>query len=138
MFDYFCSMIKIVPLFLSDVAGSEILLIMLFVLLFFGSNAIPGIARSMGRTMRQIKDASQEVQEEIRKSAGDMKGDFEIQNRLNQTVKQYTRPFEEQATEMSQSIDDQSARPNKPTEFTPTQSIPLDQLDQFEQGEKNK
>ncbi len=60
-------------LFLSDIAGSEILLILVFILIFFGSKSIPGIARTFGRTIRQIKDASQELQSEIKKSGLDIK-----------------------------------------------------------------
>lgn len=47
----------------------EIAVILLFVLLFFGSESIPNIARTLGRGMRQIKDATSEIQSEIRKSA---------------------------------------------------------------------
>lgn len=47
----------------------EIAVILLFVLLFFGSESIPNIARTLGRGMRQIKDATSEIQNEIRKSA---------------------------------------------------------------------
>lgn len=47
----------------------EIVVILLFVLLFFGSESIPNIARTLGRGLRQIRDASSEIQTEIRKSA---------------------------------------------------------------------
>lgn len=47
----------------------EIAIILLFVLLFFGSESIPNIARTLGRGMRQIRDATSEIQTEIRKSA---------------------------------------------------------------------
>jgi sec-independent protein translocase protein TatA len=68
-------------LFLSDVAGSEVVLILLFILMFFGSKSIPGIAKTMGRTMRQIKDASQDLQNEIKKSGVDIKNDLNL-NRM--------------------------------------------------------
>jgi sec-independent protein translocase protein TatA len=47
----------------------EIMLILLFILLFFGSESIPNIARTLGRGLRQIRDAGNEIQQEIRKSA---------------------------------------------------------------------
>ena len=47
----------------------EIFIILLFILLFFGSESIPSIARTMGRGMRQIRDATSEIKTEIRKSA---------------------------------------------------------------------
>ena len=52
-------------LILNDLAGSEILLILVFVLIFFGSKSIPGLAKTMGRTIRQVKDASADIQNEI-------------------------------------------------------------------------
>lgn len=100
------------PLFLSDIAGSEILLILLFILIFFGSKSIPGIARTMGRTIRQIKDASQEVQNEIKKSGGDIKGDFNLQRMVDDTVSDIEKPFREQAKAIDQNFD-----------FTPPQSF---------------
>ena len=65
-------------LLLDDIAGSEILLILVFILIFFGSKSIPGIAKTLGKTMRQIKDASQDIQNEIKKSGGDFKKDLNL------------------------------------------------------------
>jgi len=92
------------PLFLSDIAGSEILLILVFVLMFFGSKSIPGIARTMGRTIRQIKDASQEVQDEIRKSGGDIKTDFNLQKIMDDTKSSIAAPFQEHARTLDQAM----------------------------------
>lgn len=91
-------------LFLSDVAGSEVLLILLFVLMFFGSKSIPGIARTMGKTMRQIKDASQDLQDEIRKSGVDMKNDLNIGRMLEETAQEIERPFYEETRAMNSAI----------------------------------
>lgn len=100
-----------IPLFLGDVAGSEILLIMLFILIFFGANSIPGIARTMGRTMRQIKDASQEVQNEIRKSGGDIKADFNLQKMVDDSVNDIAQPFKEHARTLDQALEFEPPRP---------------------------
>jgi len=56
-----------------DISGGEIFIILLVALIFFGSKGIPDIARTLGRTVRQIKDASQDVQREIRKGASEVK-----------------------------------------------------------------
>jgi Sec-independent protein translocase protein TatA len=37
--------------------------------LFFGSKSIPKIARSLGRGMRQLRDASQQIQDDIKSTA---------------------------------------------------------------------
>ena len=47
-------------------------MIVLFILMFFGSKSIPKIARTLGRGMRQFRDASQEIQREITDSARDI------------------------------------------------------------------
>ena len=45
--------------------GSEWLLIILFVIIFFGAKRIPELARSLGRGIREFKDATKGVQNEI-------------------------------------------------------------------------
>jgi len=69
-----------VPL-IFDIGGGELLVIMLFVLLFFGSKGIPDVARTMGRTLRQLRDATADVQREIEKGASDVKKGFEDQRK---------------------------------------------------------
>jgi sec-independent protein translocase protein TatA len=53
-------------LFLESIGTGELLLIMLFVLFFFGSKKIPELARGLGRGMREMKDAMQGIQNDIR------------------------------------------------------------------------
>ncbi|XOV92011.1 MAG: twin-arginine translocase TatA/TatE family subunit [Bacteroidota bacterium] len=45
--------------------GWEILVIALFVIIFFGAKKIPEIARGMGRGIREFKDATKEIKNEI-------------------------------------------------------------------------
>lgn len=52
-------------LFLGDVGGSEMLLIMVVILIFFGANKIPELARGLGKGIREFKDASREIRSEI-------------------------------------------------------------------------
>ena len=125
-----------IPLFLSDVGGSEILLILVFILVFFGSKSIPGIARTMGRTIRQIKDASQEVQNEIKKSASDMTGDMNLNRIVDDAKQTIEAPFREHARTLDQAmsdtiVDSRIQRPQtmvKPLNDTPAQ--PLDQQEE--------
>ena len=53
-------------LFLESLGGGELLVILLFVLLFFGSKNIPSLARGLGKGIREFKDAMNGVQSEIR------------------------------------------------------------------------
>ncbi|NEN22862.1 twin-arginine translocase TatA/TatE family subunit [Cryomorpha ignava] len=58
---------------LFGVSGGEIFVILLFILIFFGADKIPGIARTMGRTIRQVKDATSDIQRDIQNSANSVK-----------------------------------------------------------------
>ena len=69
---------------LFDISGGELMVVMLFVLLFFGSKGIPDIARTIGRTMRQMRDASNEVQREIHRNTHDVRRAVEQQRRAFQ------------------------------------------------------
>lgn len=52
-------------------------MILLFVLLLFGSKRIPDIARNLGRGIRQFKDAAEDVQRDITNSVTDVKRQIE-------------------------------------------------------------
>lgn len=52
-------------LFLGDLGGGEIMLIMVVILIFFGANKIPELARGLGKGIREFKDASSEIRNEI-------------------------------------------------------------------------
>ncbi|MBK8582450.1 MAG: twin-arginine translocase TatA/TatE family subunit [Flavobacteriales bacterium] len=58
---------------LFDISGGELIIVLLFVLIFFGSKGIPDMARTMGRMMRQVRDAGSEVQREIHKGANEVR-----------------------------------------------------------------
>ena len=52
-------------LFLGDLGGGEIMLIMVVILIFFGANKIPELARGLGKGIREFKDASREIRSEF-------------------------------------------------------------------------
>lgn len=59
------------------ISGPEIIVVFLIFLLLFGAKSIPGLARTMGRAMRQFKDASQDIQREMGNAAGEVKKQVE-------------------------------------------------------------
>jgi Sec-independent protein translocase protein TatA len=91
-------------LFFNDVSGSEVLVILIFILMFFGSKSIPGIARTFGRTIRQIKDASTELQEEIRKSGVDVKKDLNLTGLIKESTAELSQPLDQMASDLDQSV----------------------------------
>ncbi|MEM9673752.1 MAG: twin-arginine translocase TatA/TatE family subunit [Bacteroidota bacterium] len=51
--------------FIGGLGGWDIMIILVFVLIFFGASKIPEIARGMGRGIREFKDATKEIKDEI-------------------------------------------------------------------------
>ena len=51
------------------ISGPEILFIGLIVLLVFGADKIPEISKGLGKGIRVVKDATEEVKSEIKKGA---------------------------------------------------------------------
>jgi len=119
-------------LFLNDIAGSEVLLILAFILIFFGSKSIPGIARTFGRTIRQIKDASSELQSEIKKSGMDTKNDLNLSSLIQETAEDIKRPLDQYVSDLDNAVKfdppRQSHMPiNIPVE-TEVESIKINQI----------
>ena len=60
--------IRFPSLAILDVGGTEILMIMLVVLLLFGSKRIPDLARSLGKSIREFKKAASSLEEELKRA----------------------------------------------------------------------
>jgi len=59
-------------LFLGDLGGGEILVVLTAILLLFGTDKLPGLARSVGRGMREFNDAKKQIKDEIERSVKDI------------------------------------------------------------------
>ncbi|HIP32674.1 MAG TPA: twin-arginine translocase TatA/TatE family subunit [Crocinitomicaceae bacterium] len=103
-------------LIFNDIAGSEILLILVFVLIFFGSKSIPTLARTFGRTIRQIKDASADIQSEIKKSGMDIKKDLNLKGIIEETANDIQKPLDQMAVDIDSAMKYEQKRvvPNLP------------------------
>jgi sec-independent protein translocase protein TatA len=51
------------------IGGGELIFIMFIVLMLFGSDKVPEIARTMGKAMAQLKHATNDIKNEIQKGA---------------------------------------------------------------------
>ena len=60
------------------IGGPEIIIVLLFVVMFFGSKKIPELAKGLGKAMREVKDASNDIKKEIRDSSNSIKDDLDI------------------------------------------------------------
>ena len=61
------------------IGGAEIVIVLLFIIMFFGSKKIPEIARGIGKGIREVRDASNEIKKEIRESANSVNDDFDLE-----------------------------------------------------------
>ncbi len=60
------------------ISGAEIGFIIFIVLMVFGADKVPEIARGLGKGMRQIKNATNDIKNEITKSAHQQGIDIDI------------------------------------------------------------
>jgi len=50
-----------------NIGGSELFLILLIVLVFFGAKKLPDLAKGLGQGIREFRKAAKDVQEEVEK-----------------------------------------------------------------------
>lgn len=81
------------------ISGAEIFVILLIVVMVFGADKLPEIARGLGKGMRQIKDATNDIKREIKNSAE--KNDIDVDivsnvkkeiNKVTDNIEDYSRP----------------------------------------------
>lgn len=93
-----------IPLFLNDISGSEILVIMLFILIFFGSKSIPSIAKTIGKGLYQIRNATAEIQHEIKNSVSEITTDINIKNILTEKQEELLAPMDQIYSEIENTM----------------------------------
>ena len=60
-------MINSIPLFPGLPGGPELLIVLLIIVLLFGANKLPQLARSSGQAMGEFRRGRQEIEEELQK-----------------------------------------------------------------------
>jgi sec-independent protein translocase protein TatA len=126
-----------IPLLFEDIAMSEIVVIMLVVLLFFGAKSIPGIAKTLGRTLYEFRNAQSELQREIQKSGMDIKKDMNFSELLKETTEEIRQPLDQVSTEINNTMEFKGSASSEVTSGNPQieptnieenpKNIPLDQ-----------
>ncbi len=81
------------------ISGPEIFIVLLIVVMLFGSDKLPEIARGLGKGMRQIKDATNDIKREIKNSAEKHDIDLDVAskvkdefNKVKDDVEDFTKP----------------------------------------------
>jgi sec-independent protein translocase protein TatA len=96
------------------IGGGELVFIMFIVLMLFGSDKVPEIARSMGKAMAQLKNATNDIKSEIQKgvesngldskSLSDMTGN--INSQISKAKEELLGDTVTQANKIKEDIED--------------------------------
>jgi sec-independent protein translocase protein TatA len=108
------------------IGGSEIIFILIISVMLFGADKIPEIARTLGKGMAQLKNATEEIKSEINKSAQnngiDVQGATNSINHEIESAKQnFTRiadnigesPLSKEISDLKSSVEDSPEGPIK-------------------------
>ncbi|AUC85739.1 twin-arginine translocase TatA/TatE family subunit [Polaribacter sp. ALD11] len=68
------------------ISGPEIMVIMLIVVMVFGADKIPEIARGLGKGIRQVKDATNDIKREIKDSSDKVSVDTDITKDITKEI----------------------------------------------------
>jgi len=77
------------------ISGAEIGFILFIVLLVFGADKVPEIARGLGKAMRQVKDATNDIKSEISKGAEKQGIDIDITKDVQKQIDQVKEDVDE-------------------------------------------
>jgi len=69
------------------VSGGEIFVVLVIVLMLFGADKIPGIAKGLGKGMRQLKDATNDIKREISETAEKQGIDTDLAKEFKNDIK---------------------------------------------------
>ena len=88
------------------ISGPEIMVIMLIVVMVFGADKIPEIARGLGKGIRQVKDATNDIKKEIKDSSEKHGIDTDITKDLNKGISDDFKRVKKEMSKVKDNIDD--------------------------------
>lgn len=77
------------------IGGPEIFVILLIVVMVFGADKIPEIARGLGKGIRQVKDATNDIKKEINDSAKKQGVDTDLTKDIQKKIDAVKNNFED-------------------------------------------
>jgi sec-independent protein translocase protein TatA len=84
------------------IGGGELVFIIFIALMLFGADKIPDIARTLGKGMAQLKNATNEIKSEITKSADSNDLDFNnLTNNFTKEIDSVKQGFNKMITDNS-------------------------------------
>lgn len=107
-----------------NIGGGELFFIVLVIIMFFGSKKIPELARGIGKGLREIKNATNDIQQEIRDSTKDITKitdgvsvEKQVKNFIDQSL------MSEEKTSSDNTSEQQPSQPNTVPQSKTTQSV---------------
>lgn len=85
----------ILQVFFLFISGVEIGFILFIVLLVFGADKVPEIARGLGKAMRQVKDATNDIKSEITKGMDKQGIDIDITKDVRKEIDKVKEDIDE-------------------------------------------
>ena len=77
------------------IGGPEIFIIILIVVMIFGADKIPEIARGLGKGMRQVKEATNDIKKEINNSAKEQGIDTDLAKDIKDEISNVKESIDE-------------------------------------------
>jgi len=68
------------------IGAPEVMIVILIVVMLFGADKIPEIARGLGKGMRQVKDATNDIKREINNSAEKHNIDLDVTKDIKKEI----------------------------------------------------
>ncbi len=99
-FIYLCNMSYL----LYFISGAEIAVIVFVVLLVFGADKVPEIARTVGKTVKSIREATDDIKYEITKESHKVK---ETSVDLKKEVEDQTKSIEKETQSFKEEVEEQ-------------------------------
>ncbi len=72
------------------ISGAEIFVVLVIVVMLFGADKLPEIARGLGKGMRQVKDATNDIKREIKNSAEKNNIDLDVASSIKEEINKVT------------------------------------------------
>jgi sec-independent protein translocase protein TatA len=95
--------------------GGELVFIVLIIIMLFGSKKIPELARGLGKGMREIKNATNDIQQEIREGAREVNNAKDFTN-VEKQVKDFIKEEKKESNiEQEDKVPEQNSDPAQPT-----------------------
>ncbi|SFS38313.1 Sec-independent protein translocase subunit TatA/TatB [Lutibacter maritimus] len=77
------------------ISGAEIFVVLIIAVMLFGADKLPEIARGLGKGMRQIKDATNDIKREIQNSAEKHNIDVDVAAKVRNEISKVTDNVED-------------------------------------------